>query len=394
MMSFKVRMIVAGKLIQKEVQGTSEALVRKNLVASGNIVLGIRSADGWGRQKKKGKFALALFLQELSTLLHAGLVLVEALEALRDKSDANHSTRHVIDSLLSSMYEGLPFSRALAMHPQFFPSLLVATIASSEGSGQMPVVLQRYQQYEARIEQIRKRVVSALIYPMVVTGVGTCVLLFMAFFVVPRFAAVFETMNTLPSTARAMLWWSHLLEENGSLILVVMAALFASVIWGVGTVTFKRALASLVWKTPKLRDICALFALTRFYRTVGMLLSGGTPVIEALELSRGVLPQHFHSRLGAAILALQGGRLVSQVLKENALTTPVAERLLRVGEQSGDLGGMCEHVAHFHDAALDRSVDMLSKVLEPLLMLVVGATVGAVLVMLYMPIFSLADSIG
>ncbi|MBB5390544.1 MULTISPECIES: type II secretion system F family protein [unclassified Herbaspirillum] len=393
MIQFKVRMIVAGKLVHKEVEGSSEAHVRDSESAKGHIVLEIRKTAMRRRNKAQGKFELPLFLQELTTLLNAGLVLVEALEALRDKSDARHFRRHVVDSILAAMYGGEPFSRALQRHPKIFPALLVATVASSEGNGQMPMVLRRYQQYEARIEQIRKRVVSALIYPLVVVGVGACVLFFMAFFVVPRFAAVFETMSTLPSSARAMLWWSHLLNEHGGLVLAAMAATLCGVVFVVRMPMFKRKAAGLVWNTPWVRDICALFVLTRFYRTIGLLISGGTPVIEALELSGGILPARFQPRLEASVGALRSGRLVSEVLKENALTTSVAERLLRAGEQSGELGGMCEHVAQFHDAELDRAVELLSKVIEPLLMLVVGATVGAVLIMLYMPIFSLADSI-
>ncbi|WP_010093775.1 type II secretion system F family protein, partial [Burkholderia ubonensis] len=141
-------------------------------------------------------------------------------------------------------------------------------------------------------------------------------------------------------------------------------------------------------------DVCALFALTRFYRTVGLLIAGGTPVIAALELSGKTLPDHFRARLAAALTELRAGRPVAAVLAAHALTTSVAERLLRVGEQSGDLGGMCEHIAQFHDGALDRSIEMLSKVFEPVLMLAVGATVGAVVLLLYMPIFELAGSIG
>lgn len=149
-----------------------------------------------------------------------------------------------------------------------------------------------------------------------------------------------------------------------------------------------------MWRAPKVRDVCALFALTRFYRTVGLLIAGGTPVIDALELSGKVLPAHFGARLAAALTELRAGRSVSTVFAAHALTTSVAERLLRVGEQSGDLGGMCEHIAQFHDGALDRSIEMISKVFEPVLMLAVGATVGAVVLLLYMPIFELAGSVG
>ncbi|KVT50842.1 type II secretion system F family protein [Burkholderia ubonensis] len=394
METFRIRMLADGRIVQQTVEGASAAEVRARFAVQGIAVLEIRRDARFGRRGRAPKFALALFLQELSTLLDAGLVLIEALEALRDKADAGKAAKHVIDRILAVMVEGQPLSKALAQQPDVFPPLLVATVESSEGSGQLPVALKRYQQYEVRIEQIRKRVMGALIYPAVVIGVGVAILLFMAFFVIPRFAVVFESLTTLPATAQAMLWWATLLRENGMAVGAAVAASFAGAALAVRSAAVRRAAQRLMWRAPKVRDVCALFALTRFYRTVGLLIAGGTPVIAALELSGKTLPDHFRARLAAALTELRAGRPVASVLAAHALTTSVAERLLRVGEQSGDLGGMCEHIAQFHDGALDRSIEMLSKVFEPVLMLAVGATVGAVVLLLYMPIFELAGSIG
>jgi general secretion pathway protein F len=390
---FRVRVLADGKITQQTIEAASETEVRARFAEKGGVVLEVRRDKRIGRRSAP-KFALALFLQELSTLLDAGLVLIEALEALRDKADSGKDAKYVIDQILAVMVEGKPLSKALAQQPAIFPPLLVATIESSEGSGQLPVVLKRYQQYEVRIEQVRKRVTGALIYPAVVIGVGIAILLFMAFFVIPRFAVVFESLATLPATAQAMLWWATLLRENGMAVGLAVAASFAGAGLAIRSAAFKRAAQRLMWRAPKVRDICALFALTRFYRTVGLLIAGGTPVIVALELSGKVLPEHFRPRLAAALTEMRAGRPVAAVLAAHALTTSVAERLLRVGEQSGDLGGMCEHIAQFHDGALDRAIEMLSKVFEPVLMLAVGATVGAVVLLLYMPIFELAGSVG
>ncbi|MET3551077.1 type II secretion system F family protein [Burkholderia sp. 567] len=393
MQAFRVRVLADGKIAQQTIEAASETEVRARLAERGGVVLEVRRDKRIGRRRAP-KFALALFLQELSTLLDAGLVLFEALEALRDKADSGKDAKYVIDRLLAVMVEGQPLSKALARQPAIFPPLLVATVESSEGSGQLPVVLKRYQQYEVRIEQVRKRVTGALIYPAVVIGVGIAILLFMAFFVIPRFAVVFESLATLPPTAHAMLWWANLLRENGMAVGLAVAASFVGAVLAIRSAAFKRTAQRLMWRAPKVRDVCALFALTRFYRTVGLLIAGGTPVIVALELSGKVLPGHFRARLAAALIDMRAGRPVAAVLAAHALTTSVAERLLRVGEQSGDLGGMCEHIAQFHDGALDRAIEMLSKVFEPVLMLAVGATIGAVVLLLYMPIFELAGSVG
>ncbi|ARL38900.1 type II secretion system F family protein [Burkholderia pseudomallei] len=392
--AFDVRLLVDGEIVERVVYGADEADARAQLGLSSGIVLKIGRRTRFGGRAENQAFALVLFLQELSTLLDAGLVLIEALEALRDKSGKDRTSKPVLDRVLAVMVEGQPFSKALAKQPDVFPALLVATVESAEGSGQLPVVLKRYLQYETRIAQIRKRVTGALVYPALVIGIGCAVLLFMAFFVIPRFAVVFETMSTLPATARMMLAWSNLLARHGGAIAVTLAATAGFAVFMVRGGVVKRLGAQLMWTLPKVRDIAGLFALTRFYRTTGMLIGGGTPALGSLELAGKTLPIRYRARLDVALVDMRAGRSVSAVLEQHALTTPVAERLLRVGEQSGDLGGMCEHIAQFHDAELDRAIEMLSKVFEPVLMLAVGGIVGAVVVLLYMPIFELAGSIG
>lgn len=394
MTSFRVRMIRDGVVTAKDIHGDSEETIRAQLTAAGHVVISMRKLRPRIFKSGRAGFSLTLFLQELSTLLEAGLVLTEALEALRKKSDANAASRHIIDGVVAAMYEGRSLSQALEGRPDVFPPLLVATLASAEGGGKLHVVLRRYQEYEAKLELIRKRVISALIYPAVVVSVGVGVLLFMAFFIVPRFAAVFETVSPRTGNVEAMLWWATLLREHGAAVAAGLFAAVASLFMGARAAAFRRVMTRQLRKIAKVREIAKLFALTRFFRTVGLLIEGGTPVIAALGLARGVLPEHMHAQLTAATGALQAGLPVSAVLSEHGLTTPVAESLLRVGEQSGNLGSMFEYAAQFHDRTLDRAVEWLSKVCEPVLMLVVGATVGTALIMLYMPIFGLADSIG
>ncbi|KAF1026026.1 MAG: Type II secretion system protein F [Burkholderia plantarii] len=394
MQTFRIRVLDDGKVSTRLVQAVDEAGARAQALTGQQIVLEVRRQRRIRGARGTPKFELALFLQELSTLLDSGLVLIEALEALRDKTEGGRDSHQVIARVLAVMMRGQPLSRALAGQPDVFPELLVATIESAEGSGQLPEVLKRYQQYEVRIAQIRKRVVGALVYPCVVIGVGLAILLFMAFFVIPRFATVFETMATLPATARLMLAWSRLLVDHGMLVGASLAGAAGATVLAIRSPLAARLARQTMWRLPKLRDVCRLFALTRFYRTVGLLISGGTPVIAALSLSGRILPEHERGKLDAAIADLRAGRPVSGVLAARQLTTSVAERLLRVGEQSGELGGMCEQIAHFHDGALDRAIEMLSKIFEPVLMLAVGATVGTVVILLYMPIFELAGSIG
>jgi len=325
-------------------------------------------------------------------LLDAGLVLVEAVETLRDKAPAGIN-RQVMSDLLASMYEGNSLSKAMLLKPQTFPSLLIATVASSEHSGQLAVALRRYHHFEAHLETVKKRVSGALMYPLVVLSVGALILLFLLFFVIPRFASVFDAVADLPATARFMVWWGALVDARGMELLLGLVLAIAVLVLLLRSAGFKRRVAQLFWKIPSLGAQRTLFILARFYRTAGMLLMGGMPVVTAVELSGALLPVERQADLRQAMTDIQAGQPLSTALARHQLTTAVAERLLRVGEQSGELAAMCERIAQFHDEALERAIELFSKVFEPLLMLVVGGLIGLIVFMLYMPIFELAGSI-
>lgn len=397
MNEFRIRLLKQGALRVQTVRAASEGEARAQLSDADGMVLDIQRSAVRRGIKARGKkaFSLGLLLQELSTLLDAGLALIEALEALSDKAGTgNKALQASLGQLLRSLYQGQPLSKAMEAQPLVYPALLVATVASAEGSGQLPVVLRRYQYYETRIENIRKKVVGALVYPLVVIAVGFGILLFMLFFVVPRFAVVFESMRSLPATAEAMLWWARLVKSDGELLGAGIGGSLLVTALALRTQRVRAALMNLFWRLPKLRDVGNLFVLARFYRTVGLLIEGGTPALQAFELADRILPPAYAERLDLALQELRAGRSVSETLARHGLTTAVAERLLRVGEQSGDLGGMCERIAQFHDGTLDHAIEVFGKVFEPLLMLVVGGLVGAILILLYMPIFEMAGSLG
>lgn len=392
MPEFDIQLLVQGKLLTRRVQAEHVAGAHVQC-AAGEIIVSTRRLRRYRPKRRTPPFSLHLFLEELSALLGAGLVLIEALETLQQKSTGERHMQPVLARLTAEMRCGVSFSQALAALPEIFPPLLIATVAASEDSGQMPAALQRFQHYEVRLQNIRKRVTGALMYPGIVMAVGFGVLLFMLFFVVPRFATVFQAVNHPPLTAQAMLWWSDFVQRHGMMLGAGLGVAAIGACCAVRTQAMRKALLHGMWRVPKLKDFCHLFTLARFYRSAGLLMGGGVPVIDALSLSGRMLPPAYGARLDLALEQVSAGQAVSAILPQHGLSTPVAERLLRVGEQSGNLGGMCEHIAHFHDNALDRSIEIFSKIFEPLLMLLVGAIVGVVVVLLYMPIFELAGSI-
>lgn len=392
MIDFDARIVRDGHLHTLRVQALDVDQARHQLQADGAQVISLQARRQLRWPGRRARFALGLFIQELVVLLDAGLVLVEAVETLRDKA-APGINRQVMSDLLASMYQGNSLSKALQLKPEVFPSLLIATVASSEHSGQLSVALRRYHHFEAHLEAVKKRVSGALMYPMVVLSVGALILVFLLFFVIPRFAAVFDAVADLPATARLMVWWGDLVQTQGNLLLTGLVLAVGGLVLLLRRAAFKQRAARLLWKIPSLGAQRTLFVLARFYRTAGMLLMGGMPVVTAVALSGALLPAERQADLRHAMTDIQAGQPLSTSLARHQLTTAVAERLLRVGEQSGELAAMCERIAQFHDEALERAIELFSKVFEPLLMLVVGGLIGLIVFMLYMPIFELAGSI-
>ena len=202
---------------------------------------------------------------------------------------------------------------------------------------------------------------------------------------------MFDAVADLPATARFMVWWGALVDTRGTELLIGLVLGIVALVLLFRSAAFKRRAAHLFWKIPSLGAQRTLFILARFYRTAGMLLMGGMPVVTAVEMSGALLPEERQADLRHAMTDIQAGQPLSTSLARHQLTTAVAERLLRVGEQSGELASMCERIAQFHDEALERAIELFSKVFEPLLML--GGLIGLIVFMLYMPIFELAGSI-
>lgn len=389
-MRFKAKVLAHGQVALLELEAASEQQVREQLTGSGQQLLALRAVGGW--QLSRGDFSLGLFAQELVALLDAGLSLTEAVDTLREKSSASE-TQAVLGRIADSLYQGLPLSKALALQPAHFPPLFAASVAAAEQTGHLADAVRRYHHYEARLLAVRKKVLSALIYPAVIISIGALVLLFLLFYVIPRFSQIYQSMRELPAAAQLMLWWGELVQAHGGWLLLGLLGTGFGAVLLLRSAAMRAAALQLLWQLPRLAQLRQLFALTRFYRTLGLLLAGGLAVVSALGLTRQLLPQGLAAALDLALVDIRAGQPLSQVLARHGLTTPVAERLLRVGEQSGELATMCERTAQFCDEELDRAIELFTRLFEPLLMLGIGILIGSIVFLLYMPIFELAESV-
>lgn len=388
MKPYTVTILQGGKRVNQTVLAASPDDASARIIAGGGIVLQVQERPA----RKDKRFPLNLFLQELIALLEAGLVVVEAVEALRESS-RDGGTSLVLDTLVKKLYEGAQLSQAMMALPALFPPLLINTVASSEQTGHLPEALKRFQFYESRMEILRKRIKSTLLYPTIVIAAGGIILFFLLGFIIPRFSVVFDGMKNPSASAQLILWWGRLTQTHGSLLLAGCAAAVAGVVIAVRSPRLRQRTLGLLLRIPALRQQHQLSVLVRFYRTLGLLLQGGLPAPDALMLSREILPATHRQQIEQVIRDVAAGESLSRMLEAQRMTTPVASRLLQVGERSGELPAMCERIAAFYDESLERAIETFSKIFEPILMMVVGGIVGLVVFLLYMPIFELAGGL-
>lgn len=394
-MQFDVRTLSADMAISHLViDGRDEADARRQVEARGLYVsaiapvrgsLGLRSGAGKGRA-----LSLVLFSQELLALLTAGLGIVEGLEALLEK-ETSPVTRSVLERLLAGLREGQRFSAVLAEQPELFPPLYIGIVKAAEGTSDLPRSLSRFIDYQQRIDLVRGKLVSAAIYPCILLLVGGGVSLFLIGYVVPRFAEVYQGAGrNLPWLSQQMLNWGQFAGAHTTLLLGGIAAVLAALALGVRQLMGSGGMLRLLGRLPGIGERVRIYELSRLYLTLGMLSEGGITIVHAIETVQGMVSAGIRQNLQAARAAIESGLPLSTAFEANQLTTPISLRMLRVGERTGDMGPMLTQSAAFYDGEISRWIERFTRTFEPLLMAAIGLVVGAIVVLLYMPIFDLA----
>ena len=393
-MRFELKAIGPGGGVEAiDFQAPDESTAVRQIEGRGYTVLSVRAKRSLGLPWSGGgeRFPVALFSQELRVLVNAGLPLVEAIDTLAQKERRDDS-RAVLERLSAVLREGQPLSAALQEFPQAFSPLYIATVRASEKTSDLSPALARYVAYAGQLEAIRKRVMNASIYPMLLIAVGGLVSLFLLLYVVPRFGKIYaERGGELPLFSRLLLGFGQAVDAHGVLVLAALAAVLAAAAYGFKA--YRTALGDALWRLPAIGEKLKVYQLARFYRTIGMLLRGGMPLVPALDMGAELLHPLLRERLAAASRAISEGRNVSQSMDANGLTTPVALRMLAVGEKGGNMGEMLEQIAAFHDEELARWVDWFTRLFEPILMALIGLAIGVVVILMYMPIFELAGNL-
>ena len=396
-MLFQVKaMTASGEVVLLRIDAALEADARREVESRGMSVFmaqPVNALSGMRLGSSRVRVNALGFAQELLMLLRAGLSLVSALEAMAEK-EINLSARSVVEALLLKLRRGGRLSDALVESGGDFPQILIAGVRASERTGSLEETLQRYSEYARRMDDARKRIISALIYPVMLLIVGLLVSAFLIGFVVPKFAGVYRDSGS------EMPWASALLFDIGRVIgahpfeiLFAVVALIGAVV-GVFSLPATRA-----WFGTRIRALpgvgvrLRIYELARLYRTLAMLLRGGTPIVPALGLAATMLSSAMRDQLASASRQISQGEPISRALDSNGLTTKVGNRMLSVGEHSGSMSEMLGRIADYHDEETARWVDWAVRLFEPILMALLGLLIGGIVILLYMPIFDLAGSV-
>lgn len=385
-----------GAVATRRVEAPNAQAIARSLQVTPAQIIAVRPIEPAVPKPARGRnerFPLRLFSKELAVLLGAGIPLLEAITTLREKEPAAR-TAAALSAIGERLQAGEALSVALAAQPAVFDNLFVAVIASAERTGQLREALAAHAQYLDWAETLRERLVSASVYPLILIVSGSAVVLFLLIYVVPRFAGLLDGVGgDMPAASRALLalgGWTG----SHPLLSVLIAALLLSLPWFVWQQPAWRARAgAAMWSVPVFASRLRLLALARLYRTLSMLLGAGVPVVLALRTARGVIAPHLRPALDAATSAVERGERLSDVLEREGLGTPVSVRMVRVGERSGSVGPMLGQAAAFYDEELSRITDLVTKLVNPLLMLVMGGVIGAVVVLMYLPIFQLMEQV-
>lgn len=393
-MLFTIRSIDKASTISTvTLEAANQELAVKMAAERGLRILSIKGSGGLFKRRKGGDFALGQFSQELLTLLNAGLSLVESIDTLKEK-EAKPERREILEKLVADLFRGSSLSTALAQFPDIFPPLFVATVRASERTGGLSEALEKFVTYQSQLDSVKKKIISASIYPALLMVAGTLVIAFLLGYVVPKFSKIFEDLGgEVPWMSKLLIQWGRFAHDYGLVILIVAGLTLVSLGFWITRPKTPALILGWLQKVPAVGERMRVYQLARFYRSLGMLLRGGMPAVASLELVAGLLPSNLNLQLMKATQLIREGTPVSQAMEGCGLTTAVSARMLRVGERTGKMGEMMERIAAFYDSEISEWIDWFVKLFEPLLMAFIGLIIGFIVVVMYFPIFELAGSL-
>ncbi|MES2206736.1 MAG: type II secretion system F family protein [Pseudomonadota bacterium] len=395
-MRYRIKYIDAQHKVQEHISyASSEHQALESYQQKGLMVLKC-SVEETAHVSQRG-FSVFIFLEELLNLLNAGLNISEALHALRRHASEyapEMSRTAILLQLENALQKGERFSEALR-NTGIFPELLIATVEASESTGGISDALKHYVELDREHRQLKESIVSGCLYPALVLAVGGAVIAFLMLYVVPRFSVIFVQMNkTLPWSTQLLIDWGLWVDQHHNAVVIALIALVISLLILLFTPQFRPYFLQLLTKLPYLNLRIIQFQRARFYRALGALLAAGISLPKAMLLSRGVLnlPLLING-VNQAQQSIQQGHALSQAFSQNHLIDSIGEQLLTAAEGRGQMPSALYNLAIWTESDLRRVTQRFMRVLEPVLMILMGVLIGVIVVMMYMPLFELTGNL-
>jgi type IV pilus assembly protein PilC len=390
-----------GRVLKGELEAADERIARIQLKRKNIDVTKLKQkpkdifASISFMQPKVTKKDLVIFTRQFSTMIDAGLPLVQGLNILSDQME-NRTFKGMLKQVTKDVEGGSTLADALNKHPKVFDSLFVNLVAAGEVGGILDTILQRLAAYIEKAEKLKSKVKGALVYPIAVLIIGILVMAVIMVFVIPVFQEMFSGLGSgLPALTQLVINISNFTKSNIHFMIIAVIV----IIWGFrrfrGTSSGGRIIDRIFLKMPIFGELIRKVAVARFTRTLGTMISSGVPILDALEItaktSGNVVVEEviFEARTSIA-----EGQTIAEPLSESDIFPGMVTQMISVGESTGALDSMLEKIANFYDDEVDATVSALTALLEPLMMMFLAGALGPIIIAMYLPIFQMASALG
>lgn len=390
-----------GRKLKGEIDAGSEKIAISQLKKRNFTVLKLKAkpkdlfAGVSFMQPKVTPKDLMIFTRQFSTMIDAGLPLVQGLGILAEQNE-NPTFKGILKAINKDVEGGTTLAEAMKKHPAVFDNLFTNLIAAGEVGGILDTILRRLAQFIEKAERLKSEIKGAMTYPIVVVGIAVIVISVILIFVIPVFEDMFKGFGkALPVPTQIVVNMSDFLKSQFHFVFGGIFALFYAFKKYRATPGGRRTTDSLSLKLPVFGDLLRKTAVARFTRTLGTMISSGVPILDALDIvaktSGNVILEEILFEVRASIAE---GQTIAEPLSENDIFPGMVIQMIAVGEATGALDTMLEKIADFYDEEVDAAVGALTSMLEPLLMLFLGGSIGGLVIAMYLPIFSMAAAMG
>lgn len=393
----------AGEIVTRTVEGLTEQELRQRLLQEGYRIFSVEGSSALGGERKKTRQKsvkiklddFLLFNQQLAALIHAGLPVLQSIQMLRQRSP-NARLRSILADVEARIKSGSALSEAFSAQGETFPKIYTASILAGERSGNLDEVLRRYVEYTKSIAQLRRKIRSALTYPVMLLCAAVILVTVLTTFVIPQFSSLYENMGAdLPKITVLVVGLSSWARENLYWLAPAIVGLIAAIVSWRKTETGRRTMDRWVLKVPIIGELVKQMTTAQFSRSMATLLAGGITVIESFQIAlASVANRELLRSTEPALPKVREGKPFTESLAEAGWVPELATDMIGVGERSGSLREMLDEVSGFYDAETEVKLGQLTSLIEPAILFIMAGVVITILLAIYLPLLQMVSKAG